>query len=49
MDVEIKDHHLWQSPRKTILSFPQKVKLEVKVKQIETEEGMIPIQQGTLQ
>lgn len=42
MDVEIKDHHLWKSQRKTILSFPQKVKLEVKVKQIETEEGYDP-------
>lgn len=42
MDVEIKDHHLWQSQRKTILFFSQKVKLEVKVKQIETEERNDP-------
>lgn len=42
MDIEIKDHHLWQSQRKTILSFPQKVKLEVKVKQTEAEEGNDP-------
>lgn len=42
IDIEIKDHHLWQSQRKTIISFPQKVKLEVKVKQIETEEGNDP-------